>query len=96
MPISEKLGQPNTILDFRLSMEMNKSTLKILRFWTATTTFVALAAGFSLSQPPGAIAQLQSQAQSPEVRRLLQTKQCPGCDLSGANLQNADLDEANL
>lgn len=30
------------------------------------------------------------------VERLINTKQCPGCDLSGEDLSNLDLGEANL
>jgi uncharacterized protein YjbI with pentapeptide repeats len=38
-----------------------------------------------------------SQAANPHhIQRLLETKQCVGCDLSGANLSGADLREANL
>jgi uncharacterized protein YjbI with pentapeptide repeats len=38
-----------------------------------------------------------SQAANPHhIQRLLETKQCIGCDLSGANLSGADLREANL
>ena len=75
---------------------MNGLTSQTLKFWSLTATFVTLVAGFSLNQIPEAIAQAQTQAQSSEVQKLLKTKQCPGCNLSGANLQNADLDEANL
>jgi uncharacterized protein YjbI with pentapeptide repeats len=36
-------------------------------------------------------------AENPEhVRQLLETKRCPGCDLTGANLANIDLSEADL
>ena len=38
-----------------------------------------------------------AEAENPQhVRRLLDTKQCRGCNLSGANLRQADLKEADL
>lgn len=42
------------------------------------------------------VEQAPSQGVPNEVSRLLQTKQCAGCNLTGANLKGADLDQANL
>ncbi|MBV9388246.1 MAG: pentapeptide repeat-containing protein [Chroococcidiopsidaceae cyanobacterium CP_BM_ER_R8_30] len=46
---------------------------------------------YSQTQSPAAIAS----ATAP-ISRLLKTHQCPGCDLRGANLENANLKNANL
>jgi uncharacterized protein YjbI with pentapeptide repeats len=46
-----------------------------------TTIFVA---GLAKAYDPG------------DLRRLLDTNSCPGCDLSGANLRGANLRNANL
>lgn len=56
------------ILDFGLSTKMNKSTLKTLKFWSATTSFVVLTVGFAINKTPEAIAQAQTQTQSSEVQ----------------------------
>lgn len=47
---------------------MNKSTLKTLKFWSATTSFVVLTVGFAINKTPEAIAQAQTQTQSSEVQ----------------------------
>ncbi|MBO3462672.1 pentapeptide repeat-containing protein [Aetokthonos hydrillicola Thurmond2011] len=102
---------------------MNKTNLRRLTNWLVTTAFVVLVATFSLLDQPIANAQTQTPSittPSPSfpitsvpanVRRLLDTGECVGCNLIGAhlkdanlqgaslenaNLQNADLERANL
>jgi uncharacterized protein YjbI with pentapeptide repeats len=80
-----------TVRSRKVNLLIAKNTL----IKTAVMSSLGIAVGFAVHLPQ-AIAQSTRQAQSVEVQRLLNTKQCPGCNLSGANLQNADLEEANL
>ena len=48
----------------------------------------------SLCQPPNN--NINSTTQAANIKRLLDTKECPGCNLSGANLANARLSFVNF
>ena len=102
---------------------MRKTNLRKFTNWVVTTAFVVLVATLSLLDQPIANAQTQTPSittpsqpspitsVSANVSRLLNTKECVGCNLIGArlkdanlqgaslenaNLQNADLERANL
>ncbi|KAB8330656.1 pentapeptide repeat-containing protein [Scytonema tolypothrichoides VB-61278] len=103
---------------------MNKSNSKKLTNWLLTTVFLVLVVAFSLLNQPNASAQSQTPSitttqstpapitsVAANVRHLLETNECVGCNLIGAklndlnlkaanlenaNLQNADLERANL
>lgn len=78
---------------------MNRTNLKILIHQTTNAIFLTLLVGLAAIDQPKASA--QSTAASTELKRLLDTKECVGCNLSGvdldkANLQGAKLEKANL
>lgn len=87
---------------------MKKSNSKKLTNWLVTTVFLVLVVAFSLVDQPNASAQSQTpslNAQSTpapitsvaaNVRRLLETNECVGCNLIGAKLKDANLQAANL
>jgi uncharacterized protein YjbI with pentapeptide repeats len=102
---------------------MKKANLRKLTNWFVAVAFVLVVATFSLLEQPIANAQTATPSITPpstsypitsvaaNVRRLLDTKECVGCNLIGArlkdanlqgaslenaNLQNADLERANL
>ncbi len=87
---------------------MNKSNSKKLTNWLVTTVCLVLVVAFSLLDQPTASAQSQTpsvRAQSTpapitsvaaNVRRLLETNECVGCNLIGAKLKDANLQGANL
>lgn len=92
---------------------MKKSISQKLTNWIVAAVFLVLVAGFSLLEQPSAKAQSLTPPTTIEsapapvtsvvdnVRHLLTTNECIGCNLIGAklkdtNLQNANLENANL
>ncbi|MBD2387231.1 pentapeptide repeat-containing protein [Cylindrospermum sp. FACHB-282] len=87
---------------------MNKPISQKFTNWIVTAVFMALIVGFSLLEQPSAKAQsitpdisaqstpapIKSVAEN--VRHLLETNECFGCNLIGANLKDRNLQAANL
>lgn len=81
-PIRNITAQPVSLLGVVSDRKGKEMKLSIL----AT---IALTATIGFATPAA--------AENPQhVKRLLETKQCQGCNLSGANLTNAELSNANL
>ncbi|MBW4597141.1 MAG: pentapeptide repeat-containing protein [Brasilonema angustatum HA4187-MV1] len=87
---------------------MKKSNSKKLTNCLVTTVFLVLVVAFSLLNQPNASAQSQTPSITTQstpapitsvaanVRHLLQTNECVGCNLIGAKLKDTNLQAANL
>jgi uncharacterized protein YjbI with pentapeptide repeats len=101
------------ITNFDREELMNKSICHKLTNWIVAAAFLVLVAGFSLFDQPSAKAQSLTPPTTTQstpapitsvadnVRHLLATNECVGCNLMGAtlkdsNLRNANLENANL
>jgi uncharacterized protein YjbI with pentapeptide repeats len=98
----------NGFIKEKPSGQMKKFNSKRIARWFVTTAFLLLVIGFSLLDQPNAKAQTQPplldtqftpapiNSVTANVRHLLETNECVGCDLSKANLQSVNLQAANL
>ena len=57
---------------------------------------VALVSAFAFVSPAGAQGSTNTSSVSANARRLIETRECKGCNLNGANLQGAHLIGADL